>query len=138
MRISENVEQTVTVSIPRGTICNRCGEPYSPYDENIHPFNSSLGYSENVGSDLCETCITNIIKTFKIVPTGFMSNLPCYESTYDTDHELHQRLFDEWKLTGIWNWPDENPYKEYMPNKEDTYEDDNTLQTDPPSLSIVK
>lgn len=145
MKIVENVEQVVTVEIPKGTICNHCGETFEPYDSKIKSFSSDLEESQSVSAELCEVCLIHIIKGFKIVPTGFMSHLPYYASAYDIDHELHQKLFEEWKISNVWNWPDENPYKEYMPVEDEEYENDfyksetfEDTPTSPANLKVVK
>jgi hypothetical protein len=116
MRYYEKVKKTIEENEPRGIQCNKCGEFFDPSDENIEQVNTTSGKY-----DVCKTCQTKIFKGFAIVPEGFMSTTPFYISAYELDHELHQKLFDEWKLTGIWNW-DENPIRDAWMNREDKTE----------------
>ena len=37
---------------------------------------------------------------------------PQFTSSFDLDHDLHQKLFVEWQETNIWNC-DENPWQDY-------------------------
>jgi len=118
MRIAESVQKVMIVEETRGIQCNKCGTVFQPYDEKIKEFNAPLGNSNDVRCDLCDDCLLEIIRTFKVVPTGFMSETG-YTSSFETDKELHQNLFEEWKLTNEWNCEDENPYKEFyeQPNE---------------------
>jgi len=121
MRIYENVETLVIVSNLKGILCNKCGKPFNPHDENIQPFNTSLGDYGNCKSEICDVCALEFIKSFVIVPNGFMSS-PHFTSSFDLDHELHQKLFDAWKISGVWNC-DENPWKDYYDNSDDSQEE---------------
>lgn len=111
MRISEARETVVVVYDLKGTLCNKCGKVFEAYDDSVKQFDLPMGY-EIFKFDLCYDCIMDIIKTFKIVPTGFKSD-PSYTSSYDLDHELHQELFETWKISNEWpDDKDENPYWE--------------------------
>ena len=51
------------------------------------------------------------MKEFLVVPDNFMGE-KAYVPAFISDHELHQSLFDEWKISGEWNY-DDNPWKNY-------------------------
>ena len=91
--------------------CNKCGvsedrsggncEDYYGdkygYDDNFARFETNFGYgsrydNENWSFDLCEDCLTELVKTFKVVPTGFG------EDSYSVAYP--QVMFDNWKETG--------------------------------------
>jgi len=111
MIITESVEVTRTEKIVVGKLCNKCGNVFSSYAENIKTSNTDLGEYGNCKSEICDDCNLKFIKSFAIVPIGFKSS-PHFTSSFDLDHELHQKLFDEWKISGIWNC-DENPWQDY-------------------------
>jgi len=111
MRIYENIETLVVVSDLKGIVCNKCGEVFSSHDDKIQPFNTPLGDYGDCKYEICDTCSLEFIKSFTIVPENFMSDSN-FTSSFDLDHELHQRLFDEWKSSNVWNC-DENPYKDH-------------------------
>jgi len=119
MIITESVEVTRTEQIVVGKLCNKCGNVFSSYAENIKTSNTDLGEYGNCKSEICDDCNLEFIKSFAIVPIGFKSS-PHFTSSFDLDHELHQKLFDEWKISGIWNC-DENPWQDY-------YSEDNSDQ----------
>jgi len=121
MIITKSVEVVRTEQIIIGKQCNKCGKPFNPHDENIQPFNTSLGDYGNCKSEICDVCSLEFIKSFAIVPTGFMSS-PHFTSSFDLDHELHQSLFEEWQRTGIWNC-DEDPWRDYYHNDDDSQEE---------------
>lgn len=112
------VYEYVSTMVPevRGIICNGCGDAFEPnYSDTTQEFatvdKNNSRYPTPFKFELCETCLTKIVKTFKIVPENFM-NETAYVPSFMSDHDLHQKLFDEWKSTDKWNC-DENPYKEY-------------------------
>jgi len=111
MIITESVEITRTEQIVVGKLCNKCGNVFSSHAENIKTSNTDLGEYGNCKSEICDSCNLEFIKSFVIVPTGFKSS-PHFTSSFDLDHELHQKLFDEWKISGIWNC-DENPWRDF-------------------------
>jgi hypothetical protein len=108
--------------IDESVTCNKCGKEKILSGEKFQrevqankfqSFDCSFGYGshydmENWEFDLCEDCLEEIVKTFKIVPDGFGE---------DNEKILHpQIVFEEWKVTGIINMdasmtPDE--IKEY-------------------------
>lgn len=124
MRYYEIVEKVVPVKEPRGSLCNKCGEPFEPYDNEILPFNVPLGY-ENWKYDLCYTCHLEFIRSFKIVPDGFKSD-PNFTSSFDLNHDYHQQLFDEWKETGEWH-SNENPIRDEWMGVDEEYYQENEL-----------
>lgn len=87
--------------------CNKCGkEEVLTADDyqkewqanEFQSFSCYFGYGsrydmESWEFDLCEECLTELIKTFKIVPDGFA------EDIYIAYHP--QIMFDKWKETGI-------------------------------------
>ena len=111
MIITESVEVTRTEQIVVGKLCNKCGNVFSSYAENIKTSNTDLGEYGNCKSEICDDCWIKFIRTFSIVPSGFKSN-PQFTSSFDLDHDLHQKLFVEWQETNTWNC-DENPWKNY-------------------------
>lgn len=113
MRFYANEQKVVTVSELKGIQCNGCGEYFDPRDDNILPFDVPQGLYERCGYDLCPTCHLNVIKTFKIVPSGFKIDPYC-PSSFDRDPEYHQELFDIWKETGEWRDSGENIYEDYI------------------------
>ena len=119
MIISKSVDVTRVEQIQLGKMCNGCGNIFEPYDEQVKSFESQIGYNVTWKYELCSTCILGIIKTFAIVPENFMSDSN-FTSSFDLDHDLHQKLFVEWQETNIWNC-DENPWQDY-------YSEDNSDQ----------
>jgi hypothetical protein len=116
------VTETKDVVVSRTVCCNKCGESYvqktqyaNDYDPNdytnehfweaeIHEFNVGFGYGskydmESWQFDLCDDCLTDLVKSFRVVPNGFM----CDGSSW-LEGEEHQRVFDNWKETGDWDY----------------------------------
>ena len=122
MKIFEHVVVEKVESQLRGILCNKCGEVFEPnYGNTTQQFDTATTgeyngtYPSPFKFDLCESCLTNFVKTFKLVPDNFM-NESGYTPAFITDHELHQSLFEEWQKTGEWNY-DDNPW----PKKSDNY-----------------
>ena len=111
MIITKSVEVTEIKQVPVGKLCNKCGNVFELYDDRIQSSNTPLGEYGNCKSEICDNCWIEFIKSFSIVPTGFMSD-PNFTSSFDLDHNLHQQLFNEWKISGEWNC-DENPWRDY-------------------------
>jgi hypothetical protein len=95
--------------IDESVICNKCGKEEVLSGEKFQrevqsnkfqSFDCSFGYGsnydmENWEFDLCEDCLEEIVKSFKIVPDGFGE---------DNEKISHpQSVFDEWKETGVIN-----------------------------------
>ena len=121
MIITKSMEITRTEQIVVGKLCNKCGNVFSSHAEDIKTSDTDLGEYGNCKSEICDKCWIEFIRTFSIVPTGFKSN-PQFTSSFDLDHDLHQKLFVEWQETNVWNC-DENPWREY-------YSSDNLNQDD--------
>jgi len=111
MIITKSIEVTRTEQIVVGKLCNKCGNVFSSYAENIKTSNTDLGEYGNCKSEICDDCWIKFIRTFSIVPSGFKSN-PQFTSSFDLDHDLHQKLFIEWQETNVWNC-DDNPWRDY-------------------------
>lgn len=113
-KVTEEKEIVVNESIR----CNKCGkekerdfhsEYFEDYEEGIwdtefQTFSFGFGYgsrydTEQWSFDLCDDCLTEIVKTFQYVPDGFM--LDRSWNIVENDHE-HQLIFDDWKETGQW------------------------------------
>lgn len=133
MRFYSNEEKVVVVSELKGIQCHRCGNIFNPYDESIIPVDISCGQFGNWKQDLCQECLFKIVKEFMIVPEGFMKDPSC-DAEYDTNYDLRQQLFDEWKETGEWNYS-ENPYADYYPQYTKENEEESLTQV---NLKVVK
>lgn len=97
-------KETVTVEkqIHVSTTCNKCGKTVEPeqvdfwvwetfaYDFSIAFKEGSEFEGQRWLSDICEECVIEFVKTFKIVPQYFD----------ETVSEKSQEVFDEWKITG--------------------------------------
>jgi len=123
MRVFEKVETVIVEQILVGSLCNKCGKVFSPHAENIKTSITDLGEYGKCVSEICDDCNLEFIKSFLIVPNGFKSS-PHFTSSFDLDHELHQTLFKEWQISGIWNC-DENPWKDYYENNDDFLQEEN-------------
>lgn len=88
--------------------CNKCGKKFEKnksdlcWDAQLHNFGVSGGYGseydmESFDFDLCEECVNELVKTFMIVPNGFKMGSFVYPK-----HEHHQKVFNNWKVTGEW------------------------------------
>lgn len=84
------------------TTCNKCGDVdelgNDTPNKHMNQFSTSFGYGskydmESWAYDLCEDCLTDLIKSFKHVPDGFGEDSYC--ATYP------QIMFEEWKETGV-------------------------------------
>lgn len=121
MRFIEKEEKTMVVKNVKSIQCNCCGNVIQPEMLNtVQEISLSFGYNSNYDSqlwtlDLCENCLTNIVKTFKVVPENFMK-CPQYIYPSDGNSELQQKLFEQWKETGEWNEEEINYYEEYYEN----------------------
>ncbi len=94
------VERTVIQKIVK---CNKCGNESKGidndglYDSKFQSISCRFGYGseydmESWKFDLCESCLVELIKTFKHVPDGFM-----LDNSYiiiETKEE-HQKVFEE-------------------------------------------
>ena len=117
MIIVENIETVIVQQKTVGKLCNKCGLPFSPHAEDIKTTNTDLGEYGNPKYEICDKCHLEFIKSFAIVPTNFKSS-PYFTSSFDLDHDLHQNLFEQWQISGIWNC-DEDPWRDYYENYEE-------------------
>ena len=114
MRITKKVTKEVDEVV--ASQCHKCGiwfeSNHNDTTQSFHiEFNQASKYEYPWDVTLCETCLEKIVKEFLIVPDNFMGE-KAYVPAFISDHELHQSLFDEWKLTNEWNY-DDNPWKNY-------------------------
>jgi hypothetical protein len=101
LRNVETVEEVVMNHKLISVTCNKCSKRSTDEGyghKSFQEFNTSFGYgsrydSQNWSFDLCDDCLTELIQSFKIVPTGFGES--SYYATYP------QIMFDEWKETGV-------------------------------------
>lgn len=132
MRITKKVEILADEIV--GIQCNKCGNWFEPnYTNTTQSFNTEFGegskYETSWDFEMCESCLENLVKTFKVVPSGFMGERS-YVPAFITDHDLHQELFEEWKISGEWNY-DDNPYKEF-------YKEDEVQNSEPSDGNTLK
>jgi hypothetical protein len=66
---------------------------------------------EHWSFDICDNCLEDVIKTFKIAPDGFK-----VDSGWLVSEKEHQKVFEKWKDTGIW---DDRHLYEYGDEEED-------------------
>jgi len=114
MRITKKVTKEVDEVV--ATQCHKCGiwfeSDNNDTTQSFHiDFSPASKYDFPWDVTLCETCLEKIVKEFLIVPDNFMGE-KAYVPTFISDHALHQNLFDEWKISGEWNY-DDNPWKNY-------------------------
>lgn len=107
MRTYKAMEATQVNNIENHIACNKCGiatqlsnnEIAREYvKEQYSEIQLSFGYgsswdSQNWSFDLCEDCLRELVKSFKIVPKGFG------EDSYYAHYP--QVMFEEWKETGV-------------------------------------
>lgn len=101
MRDFKYVKETAVKRRLVNVTCNKCGDQSTEeeYDnEKFSEFSASFGYgskydSERWGFDLCDDCLTDLVKTFKHVPDGFG------EDSYYAEYP--QTMFEKWKETGV-------------------------------------
>ncbi|GIN22535.1 hypothetical protein [Siminovitchia fordii] len=98
--------------------CNKCGkkknvnhEKNEEWRDDFKEFYLDFGYEssfdgESWNFDLCEECLINFIKQFKHVPNGFKNG----NYSFIKNREEHQKVFESWLETGIW---DELEFKTY-------------------------
>ena len=126
MKTTENIEIVTFVKKIISIKCNCCGKDVDPCGNSVQEIKLDFGYysrfdMQSWNLDLCEECIIKIIKGFKIVPEKFMSD-SSYISEFDSDHNLHQKLFEEWQQTDVWNY-DDNPYEDNLDQEFESYEE---------------
>lgn len=92
-------------------ICNKCGcsVEYATHTEISFQFGSCFDM-EKWGFYMCDDCMKNFVKTFKIAPKGFMDDGYAPRLT----PEQHQKAFEGWKDTGEWEQLAYIPYNELI------------------------
>ena len=106
MRKQAEKEVTITEYETVEFGCNRCGkleQNADSFTENgFHNFGVNFGYGSKYDTDqwefdLCEDCLFEVVKDFKVAPSGFM--IDSYE--YVEDYEkTSQENFLRWKSEG--------------------------------------
>jgi hypothetical protein len=105
------------VVISNTVTCNKCGNTIEPNtSENMSSISLGFGYwskfdMEHWSFDICDNCLEDVIKTFKIAPDGFK-----VDSGWLVSEKEHQKVFEKWKDTGIW---DDRHLYEYGDEEED-------------------
>lgn len=111
--MKKKVSETVTIEKVKvvQVSCNKCGKSLKVNENECivddrqnepHEFVCDFGYyssfdGERWNFDLCETCLVELVKSFKLVPDGFMIDRDYIQLEKD-----HQRIFEKWKSTGKW------------------------------------
>jgi hypothetical protein len=122
-KVFRTVEEYQTIEV----ICNKCGKVHTAKDGGVivddsykepHSFTCAFGYysgydDEIWNFDLCETCLVDIIKTFKYAPSGFFTDR--YTLARGNNH---QKVFDYWKQTGEWEEYRFSSYEEILELKD--------------------
>ncbi|WP_413986405.1 hypothetical protein [Paenibacillus polymyxa] len=120
---AKEITETKVVVIDEIIICNKCGKKYRKLTEDgkenyfwnhlIHKFNIGFGYGskydmEHWEYDMCEDCVEELIKSFMYVPMGFKNEDALL------DECKHQKVFDDWKKTGDWDFLKYHTYEELL------------------------
>lgn len=121
MRVMGNKEVIVIEREVKMLICNSCGEQLDLSAMELPETNTFQQVSLRFGAgsdhddeiwhvDLCEKCIVKMVKQFKFVPEGFKEDR--MEQKIDTINPgLHQKLFEEWKVSEKWDFEYEDWFK---------------------------
>lgn len=107
----EVVEVTKTIEVKeiesQNAICNKSGKKIqvTNSDDFTH-LNLRFGYASRFDGqswrfDLSDEAMLDIVRTFKIVPEGFM-----LDAGEEMTQGQHQAMFDRWKKTGLWGYGD--------------------------------
>ena len=103
--------------------CNKCGQVVND-DTHIHSISLGFGYgskydNQNWQFEMCEGCLVDMVKGFKLTPTGFNESYCDPETT----SQEYQQIFENWKETGKWEEMMYVPYEKLIAYK-DYYEDE--------------
>lgn len=103
MREYKSIKQTIEVNVLQNITCNKCGDSSVENDdqtchERYQTFQTSFGYGsrydmEAWSFELCEDCLTELVRSFKHVPDGFGEDNYCAK--------YPQIMFEHWKETGV-------------------------------------
>lgn len=104
MREHKKEERTIQETVVTNVICNKCKKESTneTWGKSVfQEFHCSFGYGsqydmETWSFDLCEDCLTDLIKTFEVVPYGWSTDN--YAPPFSP-----QASFDKWKATGEWD-----------------------------------
>lgn len=95
-RLIFSVDTTTT-----GYVCNRCAAEFDKYSDKTHPISIGGGYGSSYPGDMhtltfdvCETCLEEWVKSFKIQPEE-SGNLPWSgKSAFNVHRERFERFYD--------------------------------------------
>lgn len=120
---TQTVTETKEVLVSNLAYCNKCGKKYEQvmdksfgeycWDSELNKFEIGFGYESRYDEqywkfDLCDDCLTEIVRGFKIVPDGFMNDDRLL------DDEKLQKVFEDWKNTSEWEWLKYHTYDELV------------------------
>lgn len=93
------------------TVCNKCGQSF----EYASDMQVNFGYGSVYDMEtwefyICDDCIQELVKSFKIAPKGFKDD----EYNPRLTSEQHQLTFNNWKDTGKWEEMMYIPYDELI------------------------
>lgn len=99
---TEKQEVTEIKDIAISITCNCCGKESEQiqYNEEYQEINLSFGYGSRFDMEswtihLCEDCLVNYVKCFKIAPSGFgEDDMYCQR---DYNQEDNQKYFEKWR-----------------------------------------
>lgn len=71
MEITKKITETREIEVVEKTLCNKCGEEIGQYDTCLSArlsggYGSLIGDGTEIYFDICECCIIEMMKTFKI------------------------------------------------------------------------
>lgn len=99
----------------RTIACNKCEKSITPSpSQDMVSISLDFGYESRYDGQywnfhLCDQCLEDVVKTFKIVPLGFL------ESSYlQLKDGKHQKVFDSWKENGEWEDLKYHTYEELL------------------------
>lgn len=140
-KVTHMKEVTESITKHESITCNKCGKErvrdfnsgrFEDQDDELwrndyQSFGCSFGYGsrhdmERWSFDLCEECLVEIIKDFKHVPKGFMLDSSWY--IIENESIEHQKLFDDWKVNGIWEELKFKTYEELTEEYADIFNTD--------------
>ncbi len=92
-------------------ICNKCGQVF----KYVNDMAVGFGYGSQFDMEtwefcMCDDCLEELAKTFKVVPKGF--RVDGYSP--EVNFVQHQQTFNDWKRTGKWEEMKYVPYDELM------------------------
>lgn len=84
--------------------CNKCGHKFDGEVPCLTSISMAMSYGsmydgQSWGMRLCDECLTDIVKTFKVIPDGFFKDI---HPPYLTDRQ-RQSEFALWRRFGKWD-----------------------------------